>query len=178
MHTTIWAILSGLVNDEQATKMVESFECDDVRKCSFSMNFYLFRALEKCGCYEKAIDFFDGWQKMIDMHCTTWCENPDSPRSECHGWSSAPLYEFSANILGVKYSFDDIIKISPVTWDLEYAKGIVPTRFGEVKVSWQKENGSFKIKIESPESVEKELILPDGTVKHFYDKLTEFKVNI
>ncbi len=175
MHTTVWAILSELVTNEEAVKMLESFSDESVRKCSFSMNFYLFRALEKCGCYDKVFEFFNGWKRMIDMHCTTWCENPDSPRSECHAWSSAPLYEFSANILGVKYSFDDTIRISPVIGDLDYANGSVPTRFGDVKVSWKKEKDIFGIKIESPESIEKELTLPDGTVKYFNDAEIEFK---
>ena len=133
------------------------------------MNFFLFRALEKCGCYDMAKKYFGGWQKMIDLGCTTWCENPDDPRSECHGWSAAPLYEFSANVLGVKYSFDDEIIIKPVTLGLDFAKGCVPTRFGTISVEWTNADNKFNIKIDSPNGVVKKLITPDGKTHTFTD---------
>lgn len=165
MHTVIWAILGDAVTGNEATKMAEHLFSDKLLKSSFSMNYYLFRALEKCNCYSYAIDFFKGWKEMIDMHCTTWCENPDSPRSECHGWSSAPLYEFSANILGVKYSFEDTITISPNILDLTYAKGTVPTRFGIIDISWQVTDNIFTLSVKSPENVTKKIILPNGEEK-------------
>ena len=71
---------------------------------------------------------------MLKKHCTTWCENPDEPRSECHGWSSVPLYELSAVILGVKpggIGFESVI-IKPFTDVLDYAGGTVPTPRGPV----------------------------------------------
>ncbi len=98
---------------------------------------------------------------MIDLGCTTWCENPDDPRSECHAWSCAPLYEFSANVLGVKYSLGDEITIAPQTMGLASAAGVVLTRFGAVSVEWANHDGRFNIKIISPENVEKNLLLPN-----------------
>lgn len=126
------------------------------------MNFFAFRVLEQYGMYDKVFSFFDGWKKMLNWGCTTWCENPDSPRSECHGWSSAPLYEFSANILGVKTGMEEEIIIKPVVWHLTYAKGTVPTRFGLVGVNWRIDEDTFIIEIETPADVSKRLILPDG----------------
>ena len=162
MHTVIWAILAEIVTGEKALEMVQKLELPDIYKSSYSMNFFLFRALEKADCYEKALGYFSGWQKMIDLGCTTWCENPDNPRSECHAWSCAPLYEFSANILGVKYSFKDEITIAPQTMELSFARGKVPTRFGTVDVEWKNTDGKFMIKIISPEGVTKKVILPNG----------------
>lgn len=141
-HTTLWAVLSGIVSGSAAEKLVRTtFETDrHVSVCTFSMNYFLFRALEKSGCYEYAPRLLEGWQKMLDNHCTTWCENPDSPRSECHGWSSAPVYEISRMILGVFPSENGYrdIKINPtpimgVTW----AEGDVPTPYGILHVEWK-----------------------------------------
>lgn len=164
MHTIIWSILAEIVTGDAAKESIKHLFDEDILKSSFSMNFYLFRALEKADCYSFAFDFLKGWQDMIDMHCTTWCENPDSPRSECHGWSSAPLYEFSANILGVKYSGDDFITISPFVGNLSFAKGAVPTRFGKVTVEWEICGDFFKLKTETPKDVSKKIILPNGEV--------------
>lgn len=178
MHTIIWAILAEIVTGDSAKQMAAHLFDKDISVSSFSMNYYLFRALEKCGCYNYAFNFFKGWQDMIDMHCTTWCENPDSPRSECHGWSSAPLYEFSANILGVKYSFDDALTISPVLGNLTYAKGSVPTRFGSLNISWKIEENTFTIKVISPKNIEKKIILPNGEVKYTKEETSEFSCEI
>ena len=178
MHTIIWAILSDAVTGDDAKEMVKHMLSDKLLKSSFSMNYYLFRALEKCGSYSHTVNFFKGWQEMIDMHCTTWCENPDAPRSECHGWSSAPLYEFSANILGVKYSFDDTLTIAPTTLDLTYAKGAVPTRFGIVDISWTITDNIFTLSVKSPENIAKKIILPNGEVKNTTESDFEIKCDI
>ncbi len=161
MHTIVWSILSEVAPEEIRRDLLTHINDKGISKCSFSMNFFTFRVLEKYGMYDKVLSFFDGWKKMLDWGCTTWCENPDSPRSECHGWSGAPLYEFSSNILGVKAGEEEIL-IKPVTWHLTYAKGTVPTRFGVVGVSWKIENGVFAVEVTAPDNVSKRLVLPNG----------------
>ena len=148
-HTSLWAVLSGIVNGAEATELMERTMNGDipVAHCSFSMGFFLFRALEKAALYDKyAPRLFGGWQRMLDNHCTTWCENPDSPRSECHGWSSAPAYEFSAMILGA-YPEEDgyrTLRVKPHMFVLntEKASGSVPTPFGSVKISLSRNAGT------------------------------------
>ena len=170
-HTTVWAVLSGAVTGEEAGALVDRTFTSDLRveKCTFSMNHYFFRALEKAGRYCYAPKLFEGWQKMLDLHCTTWCENPDSPRSECHAWSSAPAYEFSAMVLGVYPTDDgyDSVRIRPHIGDLglSYAKGTVPTRYGVIGVDWQIKDGSFTLHVTLPESADMSatVCLPDGT---------------
>ncbi len=172
-HTIMWSIIAELETGDNARAIAKHINDPDISKASFSMNYYLFRALEKCGLAEEIFNNLEGWKKMIDLHCTTWCENPDSPRSECHAWSSAPLYELSANILGVKVGYDDEIIISPVPAGLSYAKGITPTRFGNIDVSWTNTDGKFNIKITAPEGVTKRVILPDGSEMTFTDSQIE-----
>ncbi len=161
-HTIIWAVLSEVIpKDKEKALALHLFDAD-INKASFSMNYYLFRALEKCQMYEKAPEILKGWEKMLDMNCTTWCENPDSPRSECHAWSCAPTYEFATNILGVKREFEDVITIKPTPLDLSYARGVVPTRHGHVSVAWENGEKGFKITVTAPNGIEKRLILPNG----------------
>ena len=63
--------------------------------CSFMQQFYLFRALEKVGMYDRTEDLWQAWQEFIDLHCSTFPETPFDPRSDCHAWSALPLYEFA-----------------------------------------------------------------------------------
>ena len=169
-HTTLWAVLSGAVSGNEAGALVDrTFDGHvETAVCTFSMNHFLFRALEKAGRYQYAPKLFDGWQRMMDMHCTTWCENPDSPRSECHGWSSAPIYEMSEMILGVYPSGDGYnhVTIKPCVdvLDLTAASGTVPTPFGLISVDWQKQDGRLMLNVSVPKDVPMEVnvVMPDG----------------
>lgn len=173
-HTAIWAVLSGAVTGNAASELMEKTMNENVAKCSFSMNYYMFRALEKSGCYKYSEKIMDGWQKMLDMHCTTWCENPDNPRSECHGWSSAPIYEMSALRLGVCPDSNGFgsIKIKPVTNGLDWAKGTVPTPHGVISVEWKKSGGKLIFDAHTPENINMpvtlflENALPFSTCEH------------
>ncbi len=172
-HTTLWAILSGAVTGEEAGALMDrTFDGHvPVGVCSFSMNHYMFRALELSGRYnEYAPKQLAGWETMLDWHCTTWCENPDSPRSECHGWSSAPAYEFSAMVLGVYPTANGYksVRIKPNVncYDLDWAKGTVPTPNGVISVAWEKKDDELILDITLPAGSEMvcEVILPDGQV--------------
>ncbi|MBE5816758.1 MAG: hypothetical protein E7315_03440 [Clostridiales bacterium] len=186
-HTTVWAILSGAVTGDEARALLDrTFDGNvSVATCSFSMNYYMFRALELAGRYnEYAPKQLQGWETMLDLHCTTWCENPNGPRSECHGWSSAPIYEFSSMVLGVYPTSNGYksVRIKPIVdcYDLYWAKGTVPTPNGIISVAWQKDNGTLTLDISLPEDAKMdcEVILPDGqvftqteTVKQYVCKL-------
>ena len=157
-HTTLWAVLSDTVTGGDASALMKRTLESDVPGCTFSMNYFMFRALEKTGYYGYADRLLDGWRKMLDMHCTSWCENPGypgDPRSECHGWSSVPLYELSAVILGVKPASPgfDTVTVKPYTETLEYAEGSVPTPHGKIYVEWHKENGEVKLGVKLPDGV-------------------------
>ena len=174
VHAIVWAARSGIETIENAKKMFEHINDDDLIKTSFSMNFFFFRALEKIGRSDLIFKHFDGWRKMIDMNCTTWRERPiDTLRSECHAWSSAPLYEISSNLLGVKVGFEEEIVIKPTLAGLEFARGKVPTRYGNVRVSWTNDDQCFKITVAAPEGIVKKVILPNGEIHTFKEKRKE-----
>ncbi|MBQ8404376.1 MAG: hypothetical protein IJX55_08150 [Clostridia bacterium] len=164
-HTTIWAVLSGCVCGEAAKGLIErTFSYNDVSLTTFSMNYFTFRALEKAGVYEKyAPTVFEGWKKMVDMHCTTWCENPDSPRSECHGWSSTPMYEISAMVLGVYPAADGFakVKIAPVSVPEGFrASGRVPIPEGYIDVAVSRKGGKMSLSVSASRELEMEIVLP------------------
>ena len=186
-HTTLWAILSGAVAGEEAGALMDrTFDGHvPVAVCSFSMNHYMFRALELAGRYkEYAPRQLSGWETMLDWHCTTWCENPDSPRSECHGWSSAPTYEFSAMVLGVYPTGNGYrsVRIRPMVdvFDLTWAKGTVPTPHGVISVAWTKENGVLTLDVTLPEGTNMNCMveLPNGKCYELHETHARYVVNL
>ncbi len=175
-HSSILAILADAYDENTLNGFLDGLFRADIQKNGFSWNFLLFRALEKLGRYDLTPQFFHGWYKMLENGCTSWCENPDDPRSECHGWSSAPIYEFATNVLGVKVGLDEEIVIAPHTLHLSYAKGTVPSRFGTISVEWEKGDESFLIRIKSKEGIKKKFIHPSLGETVFYESFKEFKV--
>ena len=110
-------------------------------QCSVSMSFYLFRALEKVGLYEKTKDMWNLWREMLKNNMTTCVENNIDGRSDCHAWGSLILYELPSVILGVRPAAPGYEKISvaPVPGYLDWAEGDVVTPRGMVHVSWKKD---------------------------------------
>ena len=182
-HTTIWAVLSGAVCGDDAVALIErAFACEGIALTTFSMNYFTFRALEKAGIYEKyAPVVFDGWKKMIDLKCTTWCENPDSPRSECHGWSSTPMYEISAMVLGVYPAENGFskVRIIPVLPPDDFsAKGRVPIPSGFIDVFVERAGDRFLLEVSASRELDMEICLPCGYSEEIFTSSYKKDVNI
>jgi hypothetical protein len=45
---------------------------------------------------------WDPWRRMIADNLTTWQEDEVNARSDCHEWSSLPIWEFATEIAGLK----------------------------------------------------------------------------
>lgn len=168
-HTAVWAVLSGAVSGNEAVELMERSFAKDVSRASFSFNYYMFRALEKTGLYKKySSKPFDGWFEMFNKGCTVWCEKPYNCRSECHGWSSAPLYEYSAMVMGVQPASNGFktVTVKPDLYAFESVDGAVPTPLGAIKVRWENKNGESDFKLELPQGISANVVLSDGTVEN------------
>jgi hypothetical protein len=175
MHSQIWAVLGDVVTGDEAKDLLQrTYDDKELPICSYSMMFFVFRAYEKAGLYHLAYKMLDNWREMIELHATTWFESsPLESRSDCHAWSSLPIYEFSACILGVKVTLDGIV-IKPYVDANDFAEGSVMTPMGKISVDWKKEKGTFTLKVNAPEKVK--IILPDNT--EYFEKNIEISCKI
>ena len=163
-HAQVWAVLSGAVSGDEATALMNRMlDEDELPICSYSMRYFLLRALEMAGLYDRAYGLLDGWRDMIKRGLTTWAEDDVQERSDCHGWGSLPIYEFSAVILGVRpIGYDGkAVEIRPTLAGLEYANGVVSTPLGDIEVDWTAKDGKFTLSVNG--NGEKRVTLPDGT---------------
>ncbi|MBE6974615.1 MAG: hypothetical protein E7436_03895 [Ruminococcaceae bacterium] len=136
-HSQLWAVLSGAATGEEAKMLMRRCMTDpQILRCSYSMSFYLFRAMEKAGVYNEITGKWQPWFHMMDLHLTTWMEDTVSQRSDCHGWSAIPIYDLIAVVLGVrpaKPGYEEVL-IAPHCPEMGTMEATVATCRGPIHI--------------------------------------------
>ena len=98
------------------------------------------------------------WGDMLEAGVTTCTESFNSKtewktRSVAHAWSASPAYYMITELLGIKHvkpGFTEFT-VAPCENSLSFAKGKVPTPYGDICVEWEKrENGTVEVKCRAP----------------------------
>jgi hypothetical protein len=123
-----------------------------VSEATFYYKFYVVRAMKKVGLADGYLGLLNPWREMIDKGLTTFSENPDPCRSECHAWSSSPNYDFLATVCGVEPDSAGFasVKVQPHLGGLSFVKGIVPHPKGLIEVELERADGGLKGKVVLP----------------------------
>ncbi|KAL2820384.1 Six-hairpin glycosidase [Aspergillus granulosus] len=94
-HSQIWAVLCGAIAGKEATDLLNRSLKPSRREGT--------RTPVGDGAYEDHFhDFWEPWRRQLDLNLTTWVEDHITQRSDCHAWGSLPLYEYTAEVAGVK----------------------------------------------------------------------------
>ena len=172
-HAQVFAVLSGCAKGERgAAVLARALEDEAMARCTFTMQYYLFRALEASGMYERTQPQWELYKKLLAQNLSTVPEVPEQPRSDCHAWSALALYEFPAHLLGVRPDAPgwQAIRIEPqgAAW-LPSLSGEAVTPKGTVKAAYERADGGIRLHGRSPEGVPlrlrfggREKIIPTG----------------
>jgi hypothetical protein len=156
-HASIMGILSGSVPKELQQKMIMNVLTDtSISQATFYYRFYLNRALNYTGNADRYYKELKPWRDMINLGLTTFAEEPDPTRSDCHAWSSSPNYDFFATICGINPSKPGFasVKIAPALGELNHVVGEMPHPNGMIKVEIQKDGANGVIaNIELPSNI-------------------------
>ncbi len=143
-HAQVWAVLSECIRGKAAKELLRRMQGDaSLVRCSYSMKHYYHRALDRAGLETGRKEMWEEYEALLKTGSTTWPEDPVSARSDCHGWSTTPIYEICHNLLGVRPGepgFGRIV-IAPVQWEAGSLKGTVWTPQGCVRVERHVETG-------------------------------------
>jgi len=167
-HAQLWAVLSEIVTGDEARQLMHSCMTNPgLAQCSFSMSFFLFRALEKVQLYRLTETLWTKWLDQLDNNVTTWPEDLLAQRSDCHAWGAVPIYEFTSCILGVKPLLPgyEVVGIKPCTDYFPQAEGVVATQWGPIKVKWEMREDNFCLSVRLPRVCKAVITLPDATVQ-------------
>ncbi len=135
---------------------------------------FLLEGLFNYGRDQRALDFIRSfWGSLLARGATTFWEHFQANwpkdfaaacgQSLCHGWSAAPTYVLGARVLGVRPLSPGFAKvlIAPSPCDLAWAKGVVPTPHGPVRVSWRRNADRFDLDYTLPPGCEADVRLPE-----------------
>ncbi len=153
-HAGIMALLTGAIPATGTKAVMKKILYDtSLSQATFYYRFYLNRALKKVGMADMYYSQLKPWRGMIENGLTTFAENPDPTRSDCHAWSSSPNYDFFATICGIMPSSPGFssVRIEPAMGELKQVTASMPHPDGNISVTLLRkgENG-----------VEAEIILP------------------
>ena len=137
-HANVLAILTNTISKESQVDVLNRIMNEkDIAQCSYYYRFYFIEALEKSGLSEQYPDMLSPWKQMLDLGLTTFAEEPDPTRSDCHAWSASPVYYFLSLVCGIKPDEPGFksVRIEPHLGRLNWIEGSMPHRLGTIKVS-------------------------------------------
>ena len=141
-HTTAMAILTGVFSDEQeihaARAMVED---KNLAQATLYFNFYIFQALKKAGMGGEMLNQLKKWEEFLDYGFSTFPEHGINSRSDCHAWSSHPMYNFlnvTCGIASASPGFQRVL-IEPQPGELSFVEGTVAHPSGNIRMKYKKQ---------------------------------------
>lgn len=160
-HANALAILSGAVNGDGARDLITRVLADSsLTPCTFYFRFYLLRALKAAGLGDQYLEQLGPWHNMLALGLTTFAENPEPTRSDCHAWSASPLYELLATVCGIEPGSPGFktVRIEPHLGKLEHAEGTVPHPAGLIRVKLRRDGMKLNAQIELPAGLTGEIV--------------------
>ncbi len=68
---------------------------------TYYFRFYLSRSLEHAGMGDQYVSQLGPWYDMLRLGLSTWAENPEPTRSDCHAWSASPNFDLLTLVAGI-----------------------------------------------------------------------------
>lgn len=172
-HANILGVLTDAVpTNEQRALLLKIADDKSITQATYYFKFYLFEALKKVRAGNEYLRLLQPWYEMLDRGLSTFAEQGDPTRSDCHAWSASPNYEFLTLICGINSIAPGFKKIRIEPWpnELENFGGVVPHPDGKIKMEMKKSTGAkAEVTIELPKTTngifvwkEKETVLKPG----------------
>ncbi|MCZ2075972.1 MAG: alpha-L-rhamnosidase N-terminal domain-containing protein [Bryobacteraceae bacterium] len=160
-HTNALAVIAGLVKPGEAARFVKRIAADSsLVQASIYFRHYLHSAFNQAGAGDDYLDQLDQWRTMLQRGLTTWAEQADPTRSDCHAWGSSPNYEVFRTVLGIDSAapgFRRVI-VRPFSGKLLRASGAIPHPRGEIAVRYERKQDRLEAEVRLPAGVEGEFV--------------------
>lgn len=132
----------------------------EMTKATYYFRFYLARALEHAGMGERYLNLLKPWRDMVALGLTTWAEQPEPTRSDCHAWSAHPNYDLLTIVAGIRPKAPGFSAVSmqPHLGTLGRVVSAMPTPKGMIEASYTAKPSGVTAEISLPSGVSGELV--------------------
>jgi hypothetical protein len=158
-HSNALAVLARVIEGAAARALVQRVLADgSLTPCTFYFRHYLHAAVSRVGEGDRYLDLLGDWDAMLAHGLTTWAEQPEPTRSDCHAWSASPNVELFRTVLGIDSAAPGFgrVAIRPHPGALTRVSGAIPHPRGEVAVSLVREGDGLRADVRLPSGVEGE----------------------
>ena len=141
-HANILAVLEDAVPAAEQRAVMKTVLADpSLTQATYYFRFYLFRAMKKVGLGDEYLAQLGPWRQMLALGLTTWAENPEPTRSDCHAWSAHPNFDLLATVAGIEPAAPAFreVTIQPHLGPLKQLKATLPHPLGKIVVSYQRQ---------------------------------------
>ncbi len=167
-HTNIFALLTDTYDKDDSKRVMRDLLNDkELIQTSIYFKYYLTRALQKVGMADEYMNQLEPWKYMLSQGMTTFGETDKNPRSDCHGWSATPCFEYLHTIAGIQPGspgFKTVI-IEPAFGSLDKFIANFAHPKGQLIVNLKKKNNRVKGTIILPKGITGEYRHNDQIVK-------------
>lgn len=166
-HAGIMAILADAIPAGEQKEVMKKILYDaSLTQCTLYYRFYLTRAMVKTGMADLYYSQLTPWRNMLKTGLSTFAEQPDPARSDCHAWSASPEYDFLATVCGIMPSAPAFkqVCIAPALGELTAVKASMPLTGTNGKPSGEI---SLELKRKNKKGIEGYVILPDNLTGKF-----------
>ena len=172
-HTQSMAVLSTRLDAFSLARIADGLRKEKMQRATYYFSHYLIEAYRLLGREDLIYTQLVRWHTdMVLNGLKTPLEMLDPSRSDCHAWSSHPLYHYFATVLGIRPAGIGFrtIEISPLLGELEWAEGTLIHPAGEIHVMFRRSGKRLSGEIEIPENVEGKVNL-NGEAQSFWGKI-------
>jgi alpha-L-rhamnosidase len=100
------------------------------------------------------------WYDMLRLGLSTWAENSEPTRSDCHAWSASPNYDLLTLVAGIRPEMPRFrrVRIVPHLRGLHHLDASMPHVDGAIHTAYQLEGATWKATVTLPPGLNGELV--------------------
>ncbi|HEY1808343.1 MAG TPA: alpha-L-rhamnosidase C-terminal domain-containing protein [Acidobacteriaceae bacterium] len=119
---------------------------------TYYFRFYLARALDHAGMGDEYVRQLGPWYAMLRLGLSTWAEQPEPTRSDCHAWSASPNYDLLTVVAGIGPGSPGFrtVRIEPHLGNLHQLDASMPHTDGMIHTVYANDGGHWKATITLP----------------------------
>ncbi|MFH2069350.1 MAG: alpha-L-rhamnosidase C-terminal domain-containing protein [Candidatus Omnitrophota bacterium] len=167
-HAQCLAILSGFVSGEVKKRLVKGLMEDNaLDRTTIYFTHYLFEAYRRINRMDRFFKRMDLWFKLKGQGFRTTPEKPEPSRSDCHGWSTHPLFHSFASVLGIRPAEPGFasVRMEPQLGPLKWVRGVMPHPAGFISADLKTEGGRLAGAVELPDRIRGTLVYNNRTIR-------------